>query len=68
VNIFQSDDLAGRYLPSPIHVLADKLTRNLACIPYLCMRIKRDNSGWDPIRGLPLGPADRNPLSMRPER
>lgn len=32
VNIFQYDDLAGRYLPSPIHVFADQLTRNLACI------------------------------------
>ena len=35
LNISQSDDLAskvGRYLPGPIHVFADRLTRNLACI------------------------------------
>lgn len=35
LNISQSADLAAkveRYLPGPIHVFADRLTRNLACI------------------------------------
>ena len=34
--------------------------------PYLCLRIERDNSGWDPIRALPLGPADKEPALTRP--
>ena len=36
--------------------------------PYLCMRIKRDSSGWDPISGLPLRPAAHMIRTMRPDR
>jgi Glycosyltransferase family 9 (heptosyltransferase) len=36
--------------------------------PNLCMRTKRDSSGWNPISGLPLRPADYMIRTMRPDQ
>lgn len=35
--------------------------------PYLCLRIKRVNSGWDPIERIPLRPAVHLIRTMRPD-